>query len=232
MRRQTAVVGSVLALMCAALAGCSTMTGGRPVPADPAGPRPVPPSALPEVLLDVGTVNEIMGAAQMTVKDSRSQPFEAGRQFPDHSCMAAWTPAERSVYAASGWTAVFAQTLLESVGEPDHFVVQAVTAFDSRDSARDFFDKTAQQWLPCGNRTFVTSHDGGVTTTSWTFDEVADIDATVWMTQKQDDSPGWSCQRALRVSNNVAIDVLACKLFATDEAVTIAHTIDSRLPTV
>lgn len=232
MRRQTAVVGSVLVLVCAMSVGCSAVTGGRPVAADSEGPRTVLPSALPEVLLDAGIVNEIMGASGMTVKDSRSRPFDAGRQFPDRSCMAAWTPAEQSVYADSDWTAVFAQTLVEAIGAPDHFVVQAVTAFGSRDAAHDFFDATAAQWTRCGNRTFATGRDGGAGTTSWTFDEVADIDATVWMTQKQDDSPGWSCQRALRVSNNVAIDVLACKLFAADEAVTIAHTIDSRLPSV
>lgn len=230
MRRQAAVAGSVLTLVCSVLAGCSTVTAGHPVPADSDGPRPVLSSALPEVLLNAGTVNEIMGASRIAVKDSRSRPFNTGRQFSDRSCMAAWTPAEQSVYADSGWTAVFAQTLLENDGRPDHFVVQAVVTFGSRDAARGFFDKTTQQWASCGNRTFVTSHDGGNTNTSWTFDEVADVDSTAWMTQKQVDSPGWSCQRALRVANNVAIDVLACKMFAADEAVTIAHTIDSRLP--
>jgi hypothetical protein len=34
------------------------------------------------------------------------------------------------------------------------------------------------------------------------------------------------------VANNVAIDVLACKLYVSDEAVTIANGIDARLPSV
>ena len=34
------------------------------------------------------------------------------------------------------------------------------------------------------------------------------------------------------VSNNVAVDVLACRFGVGDEAVTIAHGIDTRLPSV
>jgi hypothetical protein len=219
-------------LACSMLTGCSVLTGGRAVPADTDGPRPVPASALHKVLLDSTTINDIMGASAMTVKDSTVQMFDDSPQFADHGCMAAWTPAEESVYADSDWKAMVAQTLLEVLGASDHFVIQAVVDFPSRKDARQFFDETAQDWTPCGDRSFVTSRGGGGTEAVWTFDAVSNTDSTLWMTQRQKNSPGWACQRALRVTNNVAIDVLACKFFASDEAVTIVDGIDARLPSV
>ncbi|MEB3032545.1 sensor domain-containing protein [[Mycobacterium] nativiensis] len=229
MRKRTAGLACTLALACAVAAGCARVTGGRAVPADHDGPRPVAASLLPDLLLDAATVSDIMGAPGMRVRDSRSRMFDAGHQFPDRSCMAAWMPAEQSVYADTDWTATISQSLSESA--LDHFVVQAVTVFANRGDAQSFFDATAQHWTPCGERTFATSKDG-YSDTPWTFDTVADVDSTLWMTQHQDDSAGWSCQRALRVSNNVAIDVLACKLYVSDEGVTIANGIDARLPSV
>ncbi|MEO6795280.1 MAG: sensor domain-containing protein [Mycobacterium sp.] len=229
MRKRTAWAASVLVLACAVLAGCSKVTGGRAVPADHDGPRPVAASTLPDLLLEASTVSDIMGAPGMRVDDSRSRMFDAGRQFPDRDCMAAWMPVEQSVYGDTNWAATVAQTLSESA--LDHFVIQAATVFASRADAQGFFDATARRWAPCGERTFATSKDG-YADTPWTFDAVADVDSTLWMTQHQDDSAGWSCQRALRVANNVAIDVLACKLYVSDEAVTIANGIDARLPSV
>lgn len=230
MRKRIAALGVVLA--CSAATGCSVLTGGRAVPADTDGPKPVPAAALREVLLRSTTINDIMGASGMTVKDSRARLFDVGRQFSDRSCMAAWTPAEQTVYAGSGWTALVAQTLLRSPGVSDDFVIQAVVGFSSREVADGFFDETARKWTPCGHRTFVTHQSSGSADIPWTFDVVSNADSTLWMTQTQDDDPGWSCQRALRVSNNVAIDVLACKPYVADEAVTIAQAIDARLPSV
>lgn len=229
MRKRTVGLACTLVLACAVAAGCARVTGGRAVPADNNGPLPVAASMLPDLLLDAGTVGDIMGSSGMRVNDARTRMFDAGKQFPERDCMAAWMPVEQSVYAGTDWSATIAQSLSES--EPDHFVVQAATVFASRGDAQGFFDATARRWTPCGERTFTTSKDG-YTDTPWTFDTVSDVDSTLWMTQHQDDSAGWSCQRALRVANNVAIDVLACKLYVSDEAVTIANGIDARLPSV
>ncbi|BBX24081.1 sensor domain-containing protein [Mycolicibacter terrae] len=218
-----------LVLACAVVAGCSRVTEGRAVPADHDGPRPVAASMLPDLLLEASTVSDIMGSAGMRVKDSRSRMFDSGRQFPDLDCMVAWMPAEQSVYAGTNWAATMVQTLSETA--LDHFVIQAATVFVNRVDAQSFFDTTARRWALCGERSFTTTKNG-YGDTPWTFDTVTDVDSTVWMTQHQDDSAGWSCQRALRVANNVAIDVLACKLYVSDEAVTIANGIDARLPSV
>ncbi|WP_286135006.1 sensor domain-containing protein [Mycobacterium sp. UM_Kg1] len=230
MRLRHAGLVSVLMLACAVMTDCARVTGGVAIPADLDGPRPVTAAMLPDLLLKASTVSDIMGAGGgMRVDDSRSRMFDSGRQFPDHGCLVAWMPAEKTVYGDADWTATLAQSLTEY--SHDHFVIQAVTVFTTRDAARGFFDMTARQWSPCGERTFGTVKNGRPDT-SWTFDAVTDVDWTLWMTQHQDGSAGWSCQRALRVTNNVAIDVLACKLYVSDEAVTIANGIDARLPSV
>lgn len=232
MVKPTAVLASCLTVAWSVLTGCSVLTGGRAVPADTGGPRPVSASALHRALLDSAAVNGIMGGSEMTLRESRLRMFDGRPQFSELGCMVAWTPAEQTVYAHSGWTAVVAQTLSDKPGRSDHFVVQAVVAFPSRRHADDFFGRAAEQWIPCGDQTFVTNRGGGDPAASWTFAAVSTVDSTLWMTQHQDQSAGWSCQRALRVTNNVAIDVLACKFFADDEAITIAEGIDARLPSV
>lgn len=229
MRKRTAGLACTLVLACVVMSGCTRTTGGRAVPADHDGPRPVAASALPDLLLDAATVSDIMSAPAMRVTDARTKMFDEGKKFADSACLVAWMPAERSVYADTDWTSTMVQSLSEST--LDHYVIQAATVFRDRDQARRFFDDTARRWIPCGERTFGARNEG-YTETSWTFDVVTDVDSTVWMTQHQDDSAGWSCQRALRVSNNVAIDVLACKLYVSDEGVTIVNGIDARLPSV
>lgn len=224
-----AVVGGLLA--CSAT-GCSARIEGRATPADHDGPRPVPAAALHGALLDTRTINDIMGASGMAVRDAGTRLFSGVTQFTDPACMPAWTPAEETAYAGTDWTSAFTQSLLETPVNPDHFVIQAVVRFPSRESASGFFDRSAEQWPKCAERTFDTRADDGQPGASWQFDVVRNADSTLWMTQTQNDSPGWGCQRALRVSRNVAIDVLACKFYATDEAVTIAHGIDARLPSV
>lgn len=219
-----------LVLLAAVLAGCSTLTGGRAVPADADGPRPVTASILHRVLLDPATLNDIMGESAMTVKDTGTQLLDDSAQFPDRACMIAWTPAEQTVYADTGWTAVITQTLSEIPGRSEHFVIQAVVSFGSRAQSAAFFQHAARQWTECGERTFKVNR--GRAETSWTFGPVATADSALWMTQRQDRGAGWSCQRGLRVSNNVAIDVLACKFYASDEAMTIVGGIDARLPSV
>src|SRR5690625_4047807 len=148
MRGRTAKMACTLVLVCAVVAGCAQVTGGAAVPADDDGPRPVPAATLPDVLLDASTVSEIMGSDGMRVNDARARMFDAGSQFPDADCMAAWMPVEKSVYAGTEWTATIAQVLTDSA--LDHFVIQAVTVFATRHDAQRFFDATARRWTPCG----------------------------------------------------------------------------------
>ena len=220
---------SVLALAWALVTGCSRETAGVAVPADHDGPRPVTSVMLPELLLTAATIDDIMGAHGISIEAGGSTLFDSDEQFADRSCLGAWMPVQKAVYDRTEWTATLTQGLTDAYAE--HVVIQAVTVFATRDAAQQFFSANARDWPPCGERTF-TMNAGKYRGTTWTFDTVSNTDWTLWISQHQQDSEGWSCQRALRVSNNVAIDVLACKHYASDEAVTIVDGIDAQLPSV
>ncbi|MGV0626989.1 sensor domain-containing protein [Mycolicibacter minnesotensis] len=205
------------------------MTNGSAVAADHDGPRPVATSMLPRLLLEPAAISDIMRSPGMHVDGSRTKMIDSSSEFPDYDCVVAWMPVERSVYADSGWTATAAKSLSDI--SPKGFVIEAATAFNTRDAARSFFDEIASHWSSCGDRTFTSTRPGHADTL-WTFDKVTNVDSTLWMSQTPDDSPEWTCQRALRVSNNIAIDVLTCKDYGDDEAVTIVNAIDARLPSI
>nr|WP_165964958.1 sensor domain-containing protein [Mycobacterium eburneum] len=227
MRNWAAVCG-----VCLVLTGCSTMVDGRAVPADTDGPKPVPKSAFTHALLDTGEISDIMGASAMTVKTTLDELHEE-KDFPDTTCTAAWMPVENSAYADSGWTSLRGQVLADDTDAPtDHYVIQALVGFKSHTEAQDFFEKTAKDWTSCGDQTFTNHHHSDNTDTRWDFGETTNEDSTLTVTQSQQNTPGWGCQRAMRVSNNVAIDVIACKMHADDEGTAIIDQIDARLPSV
>lgn len=213
------------------LAGCSAVTTGQPVPADHDGPIPVPDSALRKALLDGDALDTIMDASGMKEQTSTDKPFSDDTEF-DSSCLAPWQPIPDSVYDDSGYSAINAKTFREddSSGSKRHVVWQAVVSFKSRAEATDLFGQMSDDWTSCQDRQFTTRSSSG--NTDWEFSAVETDESTLTLTQTQLNTPGWSCQHAVRASNNVIIDVLACKVHSADEAKTIVEDIDAKLPSV
>ena len=56
---------------------------------------------------------------------------------------------------------------------------------------------------------------------------IANISDTLSATRGEEG--GWACQRALTVSNNVAVDVAACSANPADAGVNIAHQIAAKV---
>jgi hypothetical protein len=69
----------------------------------------------------------------------------------------------------------------------------------------------------------------------WTVGPVSNTNGTLSDTQTTQAGNGFTCQRALTVTNNVAIDVAACSRnqpdFQSDSAVNIAQQIAAKVPT-
>jgi PknH-like extracellular domain len=65
----------------------------------------------------------------------------------------------------------------------------------------------------------------------WTVGPVSNTNGTLSATRPQVGGNGWTCQRALTVANNVAIDVSACSYTQSDSAINIAHQIAAKVPT-
>ncbi|MGB6206244.1 sensor domain-containing protein, partial [Mycobacterium sp.] len=131
-----------------------------------------------------------------------------------------------AVYEGSGWTALRGNNLQEP-GHETHLVGQAVVLFPSAPDADAFFTASAQRWPACRQFTYTSAGKPDVYDT---VGPVSNTNGTLSATVTHSAS-SWTCQRALTVANNVAIDITACSFSPTDSAVNIAHQIAAKVPT-
>jgi hypothetical protein len=105
-----------------------------------------------------------------------------------------------------------------------------VVLFSSAHDAGAFFTASAQQWPACSNRQFIQTVPGRADVV-WTVGPVTNMNGTLSTTETGRSNRSTTCQRALTVANNVAIDVNACSTNPADSAVNIAHQIAAKVPT-
>ncbi|SPM30221.1 sensor domain-containing protein, partial [Mycobacterium terramassiliense] len=231
-QRLTAVV---LAGVSALAVGCTTVAGGRAVPADHSGPLPHDPvavSALDGLLLDASQINTALNATSMKVWFSADAMWDWSSSISDKDCLPLDGPGQDKVYAGSGWTAIRGQRLDDSVDDSksrDHYAIQAVIAYPSARDANAFYDSSAQSWSACANRRF-SDLPQGKPPVVWTVAGIDKAGGTLSTSEVQEGGDGWTCQRALTVRNNVTIDVLACASpLAAGSAVGIAERIAAKV---
>jgi hypothetical protein len=126
----------------------------------------------------------------------------------------------------SGWSAYRQQQLsggqqLSGFGK-EYQVTRALALFPSADQAGGLLSTAQQRWQPCANHTYNYTYPNG-TTTVWDSGSVSITNGTLHNTSTQENGNGNACDRALTVSNNVAIDVLSCGPNPAGSAVNIAH---------
>jgi serine/threonine-protein kinase len=201
-------------------------------------PQPVPPvavAALEGLLLSPDQINTAMGATAIPVKGTSGGMADQSAFVPDKACIPLQGPAQATVYQGSGWRAVRLQQLGDPPDATTHRVVeQAVVLFSSAHDAGAFFTAAAQSWPACANRQYsftVPGHPDQV----WTAGPLSNTNGTLSTTETFDKAGDvlMTCQRALTVANNVAIDVVACakKQFdSSDPAVSIVHQIAAKVP--
>jgi PknH-like extracellular domain len=212
-RRQVAVV--VFAALSALGLGCTSTVHGKAVAADKSGPltpNPVAVSALDGLLLDVRQINGALGATSMRVWFSAKVMWDWSSGISDKNCLAVDGPAQEKVYAGTGWTAMRGQRLDDSVDDStkrNHYAIQAVVAYPSARDANAFYGSSAQSWSACSKRRYseVTPDQPD---TGWTVADVSNDNGMLTTSLVQDGGDRWTCQRALTVRNNVAIDIVAC----------------------
>ena len=84
-----------------------------------------------------------------------------------------------------------------------------------------FFDASAQQWPACRQYTHTQSES------QWSVGQISNANGTLrtTATQLNASAPGWGCERALALRNNVVIDINTCSANAADSALKIAEQI-------
>jgi PknH-like extracellular domain len=232
-RQQIAVF--LLVGACTLAVGCIHNVSGKAVPADRSGPYVLPPlpvSTLDGLLLNVEQINTALGATTMKTWFDARKMWDWSAHVDDRNCLGVDGPAQDKVYANTGWTGMRGQRLDDSTDgskRRNHYAIQAVVAFPSARDAAAFYKSSTQRWPVCSNRRF-SDRNPGAPDTVWTVAEVTNEDGTLSTTETQEGGNGWTCQRALTIRNNVAIDIVACSTApgsaAKDIAIQIAAKVD------
>lgn len=211
-----------VAVICAFVVGCATTVGNAQLPTATRTliPRPLVERELPELLLAPEEVDVAMGAAGMTVTSSQTSMSDNSATMAPRECLAIDGAAEAPVYAASGFRAARDQSLNDG-DNFRHYLKQAVVLFPTVDKARAFFDASAQQWPAC--REYTHTQSGS----EWTVGQISNANDTLSTVAAQQNAaaPGWACGRALKLRNNVIIDINTCSADPTDSAVRMAEQI-------
>jgi hypothetical protein len=162
--------------------------------------------------LDVSQINSELGATAMKVWYNAKAMWDWSKNVSDQNCLAIDGAAQDKVYAGTGWTAMRGQRLDDSVDDSKkrkHYAIQAVVAFPSAHDASAFFDSATHSWNSCSKRRF-SDVAPGQPDTVWTVAEISNNSGTLSTSQVQEGGDGWTCQRALTVRNNIAIDIVTC----------------------
>jgi hypothetical protein len=215
-------------------AGCSGGgKGGAPATTSAtttvAAARPtVAAAALDGLLLSPAEIGAAVGAPEVPVNKTETQLLDSSGARPDKGCRFT-QPAEASVYAGTGWNGVRQQDLQEPGEDFKHHVIQAVVSFPSANDATRFFAASAQLWVPCANHQYRVVSPGKPDLT-FVIGPVANANGNLSVVDTLTGGKKWACQRALTVSNNIAVDIVACSAESPpDAAVNIAHQIAAKV---
>jgi serine/threonine-protein kinase len=187
-----------------------------PTTTTPTAAPPVAQSALQGLLLYPEQLDPVMGSTGMTLAGPKypTSTYDDTAYVPDKACIPQNSPATATALSGSAWTAVSGQELNDKPGGKwTHRVIQEVELFPSPQDAAAFFTASAQQWPACSNRQFnVLAGQQGIPDNVWTVGPISNTDGV--LSDHKTIQPGYwrwqTCQRALTVANNVAIDVIAC----------------------
>ena len=198
---------------------------------------PVAKAALQGLLLTPDQINNAMGATEMVLSPNWNETGTTDSQVPDNACSAVESAADTANYPGSGSIALRNQDLTEPDFHP-HIVNQAVLLFSAARDADAFFTASAHRWAGCSNRQYTVTKPGEHDHV-WTVGAISNTNGILSTTKTEQPftegttNHASTCQRALTVANNVAIDVEACVFSgSTGAAVNIALQIAAKVPTM
>jgi hypothetical protein len=193
-----------------------------------APPAPtVPLDALPGLLLDPATVNNIEGAADIRlIPDPNEDSAFAELSTDRPECEGIQHPALTEALHGTGYLTAQTQALR---GE-HHLVAQAVIDYPNAAAATKFAAQQAENWTKCNGKpiTLTSPAEGSI---NFAVGTVTNSNGMLTVLFTQEGARGWACQRALTTRNNIVIDTRSCGFHRTDQAITAAAKIADRVPT-
>ena len=222
-RSPTAALAVVVVCL---IAGCGDTIGNAesPTTTRPMIPRPLVARELTGLLLSPEQVDGAFGATGMTVTSTQTEMSDNSATMAPRECLAIDGAAEAPVYADSGFWAERDQSLNDG-DRFLHYLKQAVVLFPTVEKAGDFLNASAQEWATCHEYTHTQS------ASQWSTGQILKANGTLSTTATLQNAaaPGWGCGRALRVRNNIVIDINTCSADPADSAVKIADQIATKV---
>ena len=113
--------------------------------------------------------------------------------------------------------------------DSDNIVYEAVVAFADAAGAQEFYARQQAEWARCDDRR-VDLHDAGDPNSHyWTLSKATEDQGVLTLTRSEDEDPGWSCQHAMTVKNNVVVDVSACAMNIAERGAELARRIAEKI---
>ncbi|MGO9506985.1 MAG: sensor domain-containing protein [Mycobacterium sp.] len=202
---------------------------------------PVAQPALDGLLLTADEVNAAMGTSGLTLlpQNGTAMQDDYDKKWPP-DCFFASSSAENPAYAGSGFTAVRLQVAATTSPPTDQSVAPpsattGLVLFPSGNEASAFFTTSSQRWAACADRQFTVPPEKPEdpeqrfqTTPLTNANGVLSLTLTGTAVGAGINS-AMTCQRALSVRNNVAIDITTCGKDPGTTAVTIANQIGGKV---
>ena len=102
-----------------------------------------------------------MGASQLAVFKSVDTVIDESPVIAQKKCVGAYAPAQASVYADTGYTAMRAQAVHEPGDVPIAFeILQAVAEFPTAAAADKLLVDQTAQWAACSGTDFTLTYSG------------------------------------------------------------------------
>ena len=235
--RRIAVALSAFVVVAAAVAAVVALTTkssprvGKPPTSVSTAHTPLPSAALSGLLLTPERIAGIVGASRLVQESSADSVIDDSKKVLQKDCIGVVAPAQRLVYADTGWTGVRSQVLRNAGDGPRIYaVVQAVISLPTPDDAKKLLVAQESQWTSCSGRTLTLDFPTPPTPQLWTIGTTTDADGVLTTTRTMKSGGGMQCQRALTVRNNVVVDVSACRYDTASQAVDVVNQIAAKIP--
>ncbi len=182
-------------------------------------------------LLEDSTLNTIMGTAGMTTAEGgvrKAKHIKGEIEVSPPECASVLYPGLDRAYRDSGggkptWRVSEDRGGMARAGLDNNFFVdQDVTAFPPEtDRPEAFVRASALPWKACAGQTVSAAYRGGETYT-WQVGEVVGDVPQIAQTFTRVGGERYTCQRVMRVVNDLVLDIKACGDRVDDEASKIA----------
>jgi hypothetical protein len=145
---------------------------------------------------------------------------------PESACQSIFRIADPSLYQGgppaswNSWSDSSAQ------GGMQHELEQAAVSMPSADLALALVKNAATKWQGCSGQ--LVALPGSNPPVQFGLGNVGGVPPKIWLLVTQQPSSGWVCQHALSAISNLVIDVDACSVNTTDQAVHAADVIAAK----